>query len=85
MRQPVGTWAMTLHMVTEFGDLYNVTPNLGRYDVMANNNASSHPSAHTKSAMGWISPSGIVRHGTGTSSYVLHAIGPRQPPPPGLT
>jgi hypothetical protein len=73
----------TLHMVTEFGDLYNVSPNLGRYDVMANNNASSHPSAHTKSAMGWISPSGIVRHAIGTRSYVLHAIGLRQPAPPG--
>jgi hypothetical protein len=84
MRQPTGTWAMeTLHMVTEFGDLYNVSPNLGRYDVMANAFASSHPSAHTKSAMGWISPSGIVRHVTGTRSYVLHAVGLRQPPPPG--
>jgi hypothetical protein len=83
-RQPVGTWAMeTLHMVTEFGDLYNVSPNLGSYDVMANNDSSSHPSAHTKSAMGWIPASNIVRHGTGTQSYVLHAIGLRQPAPPG--
>jgi len=73
----------TLHMVTEFGDLYNVNPNLGRYDVMANAFASSHPSAHTKSAMGWIPASAIVRHGTGTQSYALHAIGLRQPPPPG--
>jgi hypothetical protein len=84
MRQPTGTWAMeTLHMVTEFGDLYKVSPNLDRYDVMANAFASSHPSAHTKSAIGWILPSAIIRHGTGTRSYVLHAIGLRQPPPPG--
>src|SRR6266511_3531126 len=84
MRQPAGIWGIeTLHMVTEFGDLYNVSPNLGRYDVMANAFASSHPSAHTKLAMGWISPSSVVRHGTGTQSYVLHAIGLRQPPPPG--
>jgi hypothetical protein len=70
-------------MVTEFGDLYNVTPNLGSYDVMANNSSSSHPSAHTKSAMGWIPGANIVRHGTGTKSYLLHAIGLRQPAPPG--
>jgi hypothetical protein len=83
MRQPTGVWAMeTLHMTTEFGDLYNVSPNLGAYDVMANAGASSHPTAHTKSAMGWIDATGIVQHGSGTRTYVLHAIGLRQPPPP---
>jgi hypothetical protein len=82
-RQSTGTWAMeTLHMVTEFGDLYNVSPSMGSYDVMANDRSSSHPCAHTKSAMGWIAPSGIVLHQSGTRSYTLHAIGLRQPPPP---
>ena len=42
-RQSTGVWAMeTLHMVTEFGDLYNGSPSTGAYDVMANAGASSH-------------------------------------------
>ena len=83
-RQSTGVWAMeTLHMVTEFGDLYNVSPSMGSYDVMASAGSSSHPCAHTKAAMGWIAPADIVRHGSGTRSYLLHAIGLRQPPPPG--
>jgi hypothetical protein len=82
-RQSTGAWAMeTLHMVTEFGDLYNVSPSMGAYDVMANARSSSHPCAHTKSAMGWIAPTGIVLHRSGRRSFVLHAIGLRQPPPP---
>jgi hypothetical protein len=82
-RQSVGVWAMeTLHMVTEFGDLYNVSPSMGSYDVMASAGASSHPCAHTKLAMGWVAASDVVRHRSGTRSYVLHAIGLRHPPPP---
>jgi hypothetical protein len=83
-RQSTGVWAMeTLHSVTEFGDLYNVSPSMGAYDVMANAGASSHPCAHTKSAMGWVSSANIARHQSGTRTYELHAIGLRQPPPPG--
>lgn len=83
-RQSVGVWAMeTLHAVTEFGDLYNVEPDLGSYDVMADASSASHPSTHTKLAMGWVQPTDVVRQQRGTRQHVLHALGLRNPPPPG--
>jgi hypothetical protein len=41
------------------------------------------PTTHTKSAMGWTSATDVARHQSGTRTYDLHAIGLRQPPPPG--
>ena len=84
MRQNIGVWAMeVLHSVTEFGDLYNVSPQPGRFDVMACS-CGTHPSSHTKSEMGWIHSGAIANHPTGTRrSYTLHAVSLPQPPPPG--
>lgn len=83
IRQPIGVWGMEiLHIVTELGDLYNVNPNLGQYDVMAGAGASSHASAHTKLVMGWL-PDGRIVQPVGTAmSFDLQAIALPQPPPP---
>lgn len=82
--QSIGVWAMeVLHMTTELADLYNVAPHLGRYDVMADAYASSHPSAHTKRIFGWVPANAVARHSAGSSGYQLHAVGLPQPPPPG--
>jgi hypothetical protein len=83
-RESTGVWAMeTLHMSTEFGDLYNVNPNLGGFDVMAAAWNTTHPSIHTKLAMGWITPAQVTTHNTGNQTYQLHAVGLRHPPPTG--
>jgi hypothetical protein len=83
-RQGIGVWAMeVLHAVTHFGDLYNVTPHPGRFDVMACN-CGTHPSTHTKAAMGWLHSGAVRSHPVGSSaSYTLHAASFPQPPPPG--
>jgi hypothetical protein len=83
-RQGVGVWAMeVLHAITHFGDLYNVSPHPGRFDVMACS-CGTHPSSHTKSAMGWLHAGAVKSHPVGTSaSYTLHAASLPQPPPPG--
>ncbi len=83
VRQPIGVWGMEiLHMVTEFTDLYLVNPNLGGYDVMAGAGASSHASAHTKQAMGWLPRGRIVQHKPTLTRANLHAIALSQPPGP---
>lgn len=84
MRQNIGVWAMELlHIVTNFGDLYNVSPQLNRFDVMACS-CGTHSSAHTKSKMGWLNSGAIQTHALGnTSNYKLHAVSLPQPPPPG--
>ncbi len=82
-RQPIGVWGMEiLHIVTEFGDLYNVSPNLGSYDVMAGAGASSHASAHTKEALGWLSRGRVIPHRPTVTKANLQAIALPQPPPP---
>jgi hypothetical protein len=83
-RQGVGVWAMeVLHAVTHFGDLYNVSPHPGRFDVMACS-CGTHPSSHTKAAMGWLHAGAVKSHPLGTNaSYTLHAASLPQPPPPG--
>jgi hypothetical protein len=80
----IGLWAMELlHIVTGLGDLYNVAPQMGPFDNMACN-CGTHPSAHTKSLMGWIPEArAIRRHELGqTERYSLHAVSLMQPPPP---
>jgi hypothetical protein len=83
-RQGVGVWAMeSLHMLTKLGDLYFVTPQMGRYDVMACA-CGTHPSANTKSLFGWLRSGAIQEHPLGqTQSYSLHAVSLPQPAPPG--
>jgi hypothetical protein len=84
LMESLGTWAMELlHIATEFGDLYNVEPDMGRYDTMACA-CGPHPSAHTKLDMQWLSATGVpTKIGGARSSYNLHALGLLQPPPPG--
>jgi hypothetical protein len=84
MRQNIGVWAMeVLHSTTHVGDLYNVSPAPGRYDVMACS-CGTHPSTNTKSTMGWLHAGAIRQHPIGTSAtYTLHALSLPQPPPPG--
>jgi hypothetical protein len=81
-RQNIGVWAMeVLHIVTEFGDLYNVSPQLGRFDSMACA-CGTHLSAHTKSSIGWLDAQAVQKHQRGASAgYTLHAISLPQPPP----
>ncbi|HEY6376901.1 MAG TPA: hypothetical protein VIX90_15375, partial [Edaphobacter sp.] len=82
-RQLVGVWGMeTLHMTTQYADLYKVNPNLGAFDVMADAFASVHASAHTKQSMGWLRNGTIVLIRGGASTINLQAIGLHQPPPP---
>jgi hypothetical protein len=83
VRQPIGVWGMEiLHMMTHFTDLYLTQPNLGNYDVMAGAGASTHPTAHTKTAMGWLPFGKITEHRGGTTKANLQAIALPQPPPP---
>ncbi len=84
--QNLGVWAMeVLHAVTHFGDLYNVSPQPGRFDVMACA-CATHPSSHTKAWMGWLHHFALQTHPIGsTRSYTLHAASLPQPPPGRLT
>lgn len=83
VRQPIGVWGMEiLHIMTHFGDLYRTNPNLGSYDVMAGAGASSHATAHTKRAMGWLPFGRVLSHAAGTTRADLQAIAMPQPPPP---
>jgi hypothetical protein len=83
VRQPIGVWGMEiLHIITEFLDLYFTNPNLGNYDVMAGAGGSTHASAHTKKAMGWLPQGKIVEYSGGNSTFNLQAIAMPQPPPP---
>ncbi len=85
-KQNIGVWVMELlHIVTHFGDLYNVSPQLNRFDVMACA-CGTHPSAHTKSRIGWLGINAIRTHPLGKNrNYTLHAISLFQPPPPWRT
>jgi hypothetical protein len=81
-RQSTGVWAMeTLHMVTELGDLYNGSPSTGRTTLWPT------PALRVTRApirsLRWTSATDVARHQSGTRTYDLHAIGLRQPPPPG--
>ncbi len=82
-REPLGAWAQELiHIETEFWG----HTGLGAYDVMngdAGVMASTHASAHTKNAVGWLAGSAIRTHPSGMRRYVLQAIALPQPPPPG--
>ena len=81
MSEQVGVWAMeTMHVLTDFNDLYPFGGNMGAFDEMACN-CGTHPSAYTKAAVGWLDPSAIALHDVTARNYDLHAIGLVQPPP----
>lgn len=81
-RKTLGVWMMeVLHITTSFGDLYFTSPMLGSFDVMACS-CGAHPSAHTKSQIGWLHSNAIRTHTFGTRrTYSLHAISLAQPAP----
>lgn len=88
MRQTIGVWMMEiLHIMTGFLDLYTYQPNLEKYDVMADAGASTHPCAHTKNAMGWLSEDRIITRlvGAPDENINFHAIAINQPPPDRVT
>ena len=81
MSEQVGVWAMeTMHVLTDFNDLYPFGGNMGAFDEMACN-CGTHPSAYTKAAVGWLDPSAIALHDVTARNYDLHAVGLVQPPP----
>jgi len=79
----LGVWAMeVLHMVTRFGDLYYANPAVGKFDVMSGA-SGTHPTAHTKSQLGWLRANAIRTNPLGYSlTHRLHAVSLPQPPPP---
>ena len=81
---PIGTWAMeVLHNVTTIGDYYNGVNHPGRFDEMADAEAT-HPSSYTKLEAGWLDRAAVPLHADGTrTTYVLHAVSLPQPPPAG--
>lgn len=83
LSENLGTWAMeVMHCLTEFGDLYNVDPHLGRFDNMACS-CGTHPSTHTKVNMQWLNADTVaVKGGFGPTTYDLYAVGLPQPAPP---
>ena len=73
-----------IHCLAAIDDLYTFNGNMGRFDEMAGSIAT-HPSAFTKSLMGWLYITAIVRHTNHTAAvtYNLHGVGLVQPPPTG--
>jgi len=85
MVEGVGVWAMEfMHSLTGFGDLYPFGGNMGAFDEMACA-CGTHPSAYTKTAIGWLDSWAVVRHTAASAEYPLHAVGLVQPPPFGRT
>jgi hypothetical protein len=82
--QSIGVWAMeVLHMICRFGDLYYSNPPLGRFDVMSCA-CGTHPSAYTKTQLGWADTAATAVHDIGTTDeYSLIAVSYPQPPTPG--
>lgn len=78
----LGVWMMEiLHIATGFGDLYYTVPMIDRFDVMACA-CGVHPTAHTKSHIGWLSPNAIKNQSLGQSrTHSLHAVSLPQPAP----
>jgi hypothetical protein len=81
---PIGTWAMeVIHNVTGIGDYYNGVDHPGRFEEMADAEAT-HPTSYTKIEAAWLDRAVVPMHTDGTrKTYALHAIGLPQPPPAG--
>jgi len=85
MAEGLGIWAMELiHCLASVDDLYTFGGNMGGFEEMAGS-LGSHSSAFTKSLMGWLDTTAIVRHTNHKAAvtYNLHAVGLVQPPPTG--
>ena len=85
MAEGVGVWAMELtHSIAGFADLYTylVPHDLGSFDNMACA-CGTHPTAYTKSLLGWLDPSAITIDPWPQAQFALHATSLAQPPPPG--
>jgi hypothetical protein len=85
MVEGVGVWAMELtHTLVGFMDLYTdlVPHDLKPYDNMAGSNGV-HPTAYSKTLLGWLDESVIAVDELVTASFDLHALELVQPPPPG--
>jgi hypothetical protein len=83
MVEGVGVWAMELmHCLTAFRDLYPFDGNMGAFDEMACA-CGTHPSAYTKSAIGWLDASAVVSQNVRAKDHKLHTVGLVQPPPSG--
>jgi hypothetical protein len=81
MVEGVGVWAMEfMHCLTGFDDLYPFNGNMYNFDEMACS-CGTHPSAYTKTAIGWLEASTIAMHSGRIADYHLHSIGLVQPPP----
>ena len=81
MVEGVGVWAMEfMHSLTGFADLYPFNGNMDAFDEMACA-CGTHPSAYTKSAIGWLDASAIITHTGAVAGYDLYAVGLTQPPP----
>jgi len=88
MVEGLAVWAMELtHCLASIDDLYTFGGNMEPFEEMASNVGSlaKHPSTFTKSLMGWLDTTAIVRHTNHTAAvtYDLHAVGLVQPPPAG--
>lgn len=89
MVEDLGVWAMEfMHCLTGFNDLYpfaghvgnsDYNGNIGNFDEMAAS-AGTHPSAYTKAAIGWLTPSAIAQHSLPAAGYDLYSVGHVQPP-----
>jgi hypothetical protein len=85
MAEGVGVWAMELtHMLVGFADLYSeaVPHDLKPYDNMAGANGV-HPTAYSKTLLGWLDGDAIAVDTLSTASFDLHALELVQPAPPG--
>ena len=92
MAEALGVWAMEfMHCLTGFADIRsqpgfvdsrNGEGEIDGFDEMATA-MGTHPSAYTKSAIGWLAGTAIALHSRREASYDLHAIGLVQPPPSG--
>lgn len=81
MVEGVGVWAMEfMHSLTGFADLYPFNGNMAAFDEMACA-CGTHPSAYTKTSIGWLDASAIAEHTVPAASYDLYAVGLPQPPP----
>ena len=87
MVERLEVWAMELiHCLASIDDLYTFGGNMDPFDEMANlGSLAKHPSAFTKSLMGWLDTTAIVGHTNHAAAvtYNLHAVGLVQPPPAG--
>ena len=81
MGSNTGAWSWAFMVcLTEFSDAAD-SVNMGAFDNLGL--LGTHPTAYTKTAIGWLDAQAIAQHTGGTESYNLHSVGLVQPPPSG--